>query len=166
MDQLTLHNALVHLPLGLSIGTAFLAVLLAVAVWRNWLPVRSLALLVALEAVVLLGGAAAFRAGERAEESGSARVGEAAVKMHEERAETFLWLTGGALLVSAVALAARRPPWSRWGVAAASAGALAAAAAGIWTGKAGGAIAHPAATAAAGGPAAGGPATGEDHDDD
>ena len=158
MDQSTLHNALVHLPLGLSIGGAFLAVCLAVAIWRNWLPSRTLALLVVLQALVLAGGAAAFRTGEDAEDRGEATAGKAAVKEHEERAEAFLWMTGGALLVAGATLALRRPAWSRWGAAAAAAGALASAGAGFWTGKAGGAIAHPAGAAAPGNPVA--------HDDD
>ena len=163
MDQSTLHNALVHLPLGLSIGGAFLAACLAVAVWRNWLPARSLVLLAVLEALVLAGGIAAFRTGEGVEERGEARVGEAAVKEHEERAEAFLWITGGALLLSGAAFAVRRPAWSRWGAAAAAAGALASAGAGFWTGKAGGAIAHPSGAAEAGRPVAGGH---QDDDDD
>ncbi|HZR11185.1 MAG TPA: hypothetical protein VFA79_21525 [Myxococcales bacterium] len=149
MDQLTLHNALVHLPLGLSIGAALLAVALLLAIWRNWLPARSLALLVLVEALVLAGGIAAFRTGEAAEDRAERRAGKAAIHRHEERAEAFLWVTGGGLLLSGAALAMRRPQWSRWGAAAAAAGALAGAGAGFWTGKAGGAIAHPAGNAAA-----------------
>lgn len=149
MDQLTLHNALVHLPLGLSMGAAALAVALMVAIWRGWLPARSLALLVLVEALVLGGGIAAFRTGEAAEDRAEGRAGKAAIHQHEERAEAFLWITGAGLLLSGAALAMRRPAWSRWGAAAAAAGALAGAGAGFWTGKAGGAIAHPSGKAAA-----------------
>lgn len=149
MDQLTLHNALVHLPLGLSIGAAVLAVVLMVAIWRNWLPARSLALLVLVEALVLGGGIVAFRSGEAAEDRAEGRAGKAAIHQHEERAEAFLWITGAGLLLSGAALAMRRPAWSRWSAAAAAAAAVASAGAGFRTGKAGGAIAHPAGKAAA-----------------
>jgi len=160
MDPSTSHNALVHLPLGLSIGSAFLALFLVAALWRNWLPSRTLALLVILQALALAGGIAAFRSGEGAEDRGERTAGKAAVHEHEERAEVFLWLTGGALVLSGAALALRRPALTRWGAAAAAAGALASAGAGFWTGKAGGAIAHPGGSAARSTPVA------DDDDDD
>ncbi|MGE5047246.1 MAG: hypothetical protein ACM3PC_01655 [Deltaproteobacteria bacterium] len=139
MNFLPMHNALVHLPLGLSIGAAILALALAAAIWRNWLPGRSLALLAVLQGVVLIGGALAFRSGK---DAGEQAEDEAVVEEHEERAEAFLWTNGVALAVTAAAYAARRRDFSRWGAAAAAVAAVAAAGAGVWVGKAGGAIAH------------------------
>lgn len=139
MNFLPMHNALVHLPLGLSIGAAILALALAAAIWRNWLPGRALALLALLQALVLIGGALAFRSGK---EAGEQAEDEATVEQHEERAEAFLWVDGVALAISAAAFAARRRDFSRWGAVAAAVAAVAAAGAGIRAGKAGGAIAH------------------------
>jgi hypothetical protein len=139
MNFLPMHNALVHLPLGLAIGVAILALALTAAIWRNWLPGRSLALLAVLQAVVLIGGALAFRSGK---DAGEQAEDEAVVEQHEERAEAFLWTNGVALAITAAAYAARRRDFSRWGAAAAAVAAVAAAGTGIWVGKAGGAIAH------------------------
>jgi hypothetical protein len=139
MDQLPLHNALVHLPLGLSIGGAALALALLAGVLRKWFDPRALALLALIEALVLAGGALAFRSGEQAAER---KEDDARVEQHEERAEAFLWISGVSLLVTGAAYAARHRRWSRWALVAAAGGAIATAAAGVWVGKAGGAIAH------------------------
>jgi hypothetical protein len=139
MNFLPMHNALVHLPLGISIGAAVLGLALALAIWRNWLPRCALALLALLQALALIGGALAFRSGK---DAGEQAEDEAVVEEHEDRAEAFLWIEGVALAVTAAAYAARRRDLSRWGAAGAAAAAVAAAAAGVWVGKAGGAIAH------------------------
>ena len=147
MDQLPLHNALVHLPLGLAIGSAALAFALAAGVWRGWFPPRTLALLALAQALILAGGALAFRTGK---DAAAQSENEARVEQHEERAEVFLWVSALSLALTGGALALRTPRASRLGAAAAAAGALATAAAGVWVGKAGGAIAHGDTASAAG----------------
>ncbi|HEU4385367.1 MAG TPA: DUF2231 domain-containing protein [Anaeromyxobacteraceae bacterium] len=99
-----LHPALVHLPLGLALATPLLAAGLALAAWRGFLPRRAWLAAVALQAILVAGGAAALITGHRDGDRVEKIVGEAPVETHEERAEAFVWTAGAVLVVAAAAL--------------------------------------------------------------
>jgi len=136
-----LHPSLVHVPLGLAVGLPFIAIGVALALWRNALPRRSWAVVVALQILLCGGGIAAFLAGHKDGDRVERIVGEKAVDEHEERAEAFLWAAGIVAVASAAVLlvpAAAIVPLA----AVAAAGSLVVAGLGIWTGKAGGALVY------------------------
>ncbi len=99
-----LHPALVHLPLGLALATPLLAAGVALAAWRGWLSRRAWVAAVALQALLVAGGAAAMFAGERDADRVEKVVGEAPVDAHQERAEAFVWTAGAVLAAAAAAL--------------------------------------------------------------
>ena len=153
-----LHPALVHLPLGLALATPLLAAGLALAVRRGWLPRRAWAAAVALQALLVAGGAAAMITGERDGDRVEKVVGEAPVERHEERAEAFVWTAGAVLVVAAAALLV--PARAAGPVAALSlAGMVAVAGLAIRAGQAGGELVyrHGAARAFGAGGGAGAP---------
>ncbi len=136
-----LHPALVHLPLGLALATPLLAAGIALTAWRGWLPRRAWMGVVALQALLVAGGAAALLAGEREGERVEKVVGKDPVEAHEERAEAFLWAAGAVLAVSAAVLVAP----ARVGgplMALSLAGMIAVAALAVRTGTAGGELVY------------------------
>ena len=136
-----LHPIVVHIPLVLA------GLIPIVAGWLTWRTLRGAsnrrawAAALALQAVVLGGALVALRTGGQEEERVEERVPEAAIEVHEERAEAFTIGAGvvGALLLAAVALRGR-------GAAAAGAAATVAAAVvvllGVRTGEAGGQLVY------------------------
>ena len=141
MTTLPLHPAIVHLPLGLAFVLPFVAVGLALAMWRKSVPRRAWAAAVALQAIVLAGGLAARWAGERDAQRVERVVGDPAIEAHEEAAEAFLW---SAAIVLAVAGAALVVPARAAAPAAAAAalGTIAVAVLALGAGKAGGEIVY------------------------
>lgn len=136
-----LHPALVHVPLGLAVAMPLVAIGVAVALWRNLLPRRGWAVVVALQILLLGGGIAAFQAGNKEGDRVERIVGEKAVDEHEERAEAFLWAAGAVAVASAAVLLV--PAGAVLPLAAvAASGSLVVAGLGIWTGKAGGALVY------------------------
>jgi len=104
MSTLPLHPAIVHLPLGLAFVLPLLAAALAVAVWRQRLPRAAFAIVVGLQALLVVGGVVAMNVGERDAHRVEAVVGEPAVESHEERAEAFVWTAAGVLAASVALL--------------------------------------------------------------
>ncbi len=160
-----LHPALVHVPLGLAVGMPVVAIGVALALWRNALPRRGWAVVVALQVLLFGGGVAAFLAGDKEGDRAEKIVGEKAVDEHEERAEAFLWAAGAVAVASAAVLFV--PARAAVPLAAiAAAGSLVVAGLGIWTGKAGGALVYERGAASAwvrGGPAPAPEPSGERH---
>ena len=142
MNVVPLHPALVHVPLGIAFVAPLVAVALAVAVWRAWLPARIFALLAGLQAVALAAGSFALREGHEEEERVEKQVSERLLEEHQESAERFLWATGAALLCSAGIVFLRDPRTARWAAVASVTTALAAAGLGIAAGKTGGEVAY------------------------
>lgn len=95
-----LHPAVVHLPLALALVTPLLAVVAALAIRLRFLPARSWAAVVLLQALLLGSGWLAHETGEEDEDRVEEVVGHEALERHEERAETFLWLAGLALVLT------------------------------------------------------------------
>lgn len=141
MPNLPLHPAIVHLPLGVAFVVPFVAAALAWAVWRGRLPRASFALLTALQAIVVAGGLVAVQLGERDAKRVEPLIGEAAVEVHEERAELFLW-AAGAVLVGAAALLVVPKGRAPAAAAVVTAGAAAVALLGARAGEAGGELVY------------------------
>jgi uncharacterized membrane protein len=136
-----MHPALVHVPLGLALAMPLVAGGLALAIWRGLLPRRAWLVAASLQLLLVAGGAAAYLAGEREERRVERVVGKELIESHEDRAEAFLWAAGAVLAVAlaGLALPERRVPAA---AAVATAGAIAVAALGVWTGKAGGELVY------------------------
>ncbi|HMV67970.1 MAG TPA: hypothetical protein PKA64_14080, partial [Myxococcota bacterium] len=84
------HPALVHVPLGLSVGLPLLAVALLALTWTGRLPHRAWLLAAGLQLVVTGAGKVAEELGERDEEHAERMAPESAIHEHEELAEQFL----------------------------------------------------------------------------
>lgn len=104
MTDLPIHPAAVHLPLGLAVVMPFVAVALALAVWRGKLPRSALAVVAGLQ--LLLAGSAfvAMQLGHREEKAAAQIAPRNAIHDHEEAAETFVWFSVGLLAVSVLPL--------------------------------------------------------------
>ncbi|MCA9773335.1 MAG: hypothetical protein KC466_13055 [Myxococcales bacterium] len=102
MNNLPLHPAIVHLPLGIAFVMPVLLALVLLWIWRDRFTVRAWIPAVVLQAILVGSAFVALETGEDQEERVEKVVPESAIEVHEERAEVFAWL-GGATLV-AVAL--------------------------------------------------------------
>jgi len=100
MQGIPYHPVLVHVPLGLAAVFPAIALGLTVALWRGVLTRRAWVVAIALQALILAGGFAALKTGEKEEDRVEDIVGERHVKRHEERAEAFLWAAGVTLALS------------------------------------------------------------------
>jgi len=142
LQDLPLHPAIVHLPVGLAAALPLVALLVAVGLWRDRLPRRAWAVVVLMQALVLGGGLAAQRTGQGDEDRVEARVGDALVHEHEERAEAFLWTSGVVLVLAILVLLVPAGTATRALVALTLVGTLAGAGLAFVTGHAGGLIVH------------------------
>jgi hypothetical protein len=167
MPTVPLHPALVHVPLGLAAVLPLVAAGLAVALWRGLLARRAWIVLVALQALLVAGGAMALASGDREEDRVERVVGKAAVHRHEEAAEAFLW-TAAAVLAAAAAVLVLPARAASAGAFAVVAGTLLVGALALRAGKAGGELVYLHGAAAAYGAAPGpAPVAGAgDRDDD
>jgi len=112
MTDLPLHPAVVHIPLGLAFVMPFVAIALAVAVFRGKLPRGALAIVAGLQLLLAASGLVAMSLGEGDAERAGQLAPKDAIHDHEEAAETFVWFSVGVLAVSVAALfvPARRAP--------------------------------------------------------
>lgn len=148
MTTLPLHPALVHVPLGLALALPPIAIGLALALWRGWLPRAAFGALVGLEVILVGSGLVAMQLGERDSQKVERIVAERLVEAHEERAEAFLWGAGVVLVGAAAVLvipAAAAPALA----AVVAAGTLGVAALGVAAGSAGGELVYQHGAAAA-----------------
>lgn len=137
MNDLPLHPAAVHLPLGLAVVMPVVAVVVAVALFRRKLPRSALALVAGLQ--LMLAGSAflAMQLGHGEQERAAQLAPRNAIHDHEEAAETFVWGTAAVLAVAIAALfvPARRAPLL---AAAVAAGTIVTAALAVDAGRKGG----------------------------
>jgi uncharacterized membrane protein len=135
-----LHPAIVHFPMALAVLVPGLAVLGTWVIARGLLPVRTWAVVLLLQ-VVLVGSAwLALETGEEQEERVERVVAERYIETHEEAAERFLWLAAIALIPIGAGLTE-----SRRGLAMRIAGSVAAVAvlgAGVYVGHSGGELVY------------------------
>ena len=104
MQGIPLHPALVHVPLGLSLVMPIVAAAIGYALLRGWANKPMWLVVVALQAVVLVGGLVAMNSGEQEEEVVEKVVNERFIEEHEEKAEAFVWGAGITLALSAAVL--------------------------------------------------------------
>ena len=161
-----IHPAIVHLPIALTL----LLPLIVGAAWllaRRGFPIRS-AWVGVVAGVALLSGSAwlAVETGEQQEERVEKVVSEGALESHEERANLFLGLAAGTLVLSLAGLASGRV--GKYGRIAAAAASLALVPAGYFVGHTGGELVyrHGAAQAYIGSGQSADPANDQRKDDD
>lgn len=142
MDFTLLHPKLVHLPIALGVLMPLLTVATLVAWWRGWMPKRTWAFVVALQAVLVLSGVAALRTGSADEDRVEKLVGEARIEAHEEAAELFVWGAAGVLAVALAVAGVRKEGASQALAALAVVGSVAVLFLGYRTGEAGGRIVY------------------------
>jgi len=106
MGDIPLHAAIVHIPLGIAVAMPLVAIGLAVALARGLVDKRAWAVVVALQALVVLGGFAAMNTGETEEATVKRVVDKRFIHEHEERAEAFVYAAGVTLVLAASALVA------------------------------------------------------------
>lgn len=135
-----LHPAIVHLPLALAALMPLAAATLAVAVWRRWLPPRSWALVMLLQAALVGGAWLAVETGENEEERVEVVVPERFLETHEERANNFLWIATAGLVITGIGLL--RGSTGAFGRAVAVAAALGVLFAAIRVGESGGELVY------------------------
>lgn len=104
-----LHPKLVHLPIALAVLMPFIAGGISAMVRRELLPARAWLLVVVLQALLMLSGLAAANSGEGDEERVERVVPREAIAEHEQAADWFIASAGGVLLVSILALSAKKP---------------------------------------------------------
>jgi len=103
-----LHPAVVHLPIALALLVPLVALAALLAVRSGWLPARSWAFVVGLQACLVASAWLAIETGENEEERVEQVVAERHIEAHEERAERLLWASVIAGLVGAAGLAPGR----------------------------------------------------------
>jgi uncharacterized membrane protein len=97
-----LHPAVVHLPIALAILVPLCAALAILSIHKGFLPARSWAAVVLLQAMLVGSTWLAVETGEDQEERVERVVAERYIKTHEEAAERFLALTGGVVAALAI----------------------------------------------------------------
>ncbi len=161
-----LHPAVVHLPIALAILIPGFAILAVYLIYKGFLPARSWAAIVLLQALLVGSGWLALETGENEEDRVERVVAERHIDTHEEAAERFLWIAAFGLLVTGAGLLP-----GRGGAAGRAVGTLATLgvlAAGVSVGHSGGELVykHGAASAYVGGPGVAGSGAVPRSDDD
>lgn len=112
MTDLPLHPAAVHLPLGLAVVMPFVAIGLALAVWKGKLPRGALAVVAGLQLMLAGSAFVAMQLGRADEERAQQVAPKNAIHDHEEAAESVVWFSVGVLVLSvaSVFVPARRAP--------------------------------------------------------
>lgn len=108
MGNIPLHPLLVHFPLVLAVGLPLVLVGLWWSERRGKAAPRAWWVGVAVAGLLTVSSFVVLRTGMNEEDRVEGIVPEAALELHEERAETFLWATGGVLILAVVAGLARR----------------------------------------------------------
>lgn len=138
MNNLPLHPAIVHIPLGVAFLAPLVMAVLVVAIWKNWFSRKAWAVAILVQAFVVLGGFAAMNTGERDEKPVKKVVPKGTVHDHEENAEAFVWTSAGVLAVSTASFFLPAGPALAAGTLLSTAGAAGGLALAIRTGHSGG----------------------------
>lgn len=135
-----LHPAVVHLPIALAVLMPGLGILSILVIRKGFLPARSWAAWVLLQALLTGSAGLALETGEDQEERVERVVASRYIHEHEEAAERFLWLAGLGLALGAMGLLPRRP--GRLGRIAAVLASCAVLAGGVAVGHSGGGLVY------------------------
>lgn len=103
-----LHPVVVHLPVALAILVPLVAAGVLLAWSRKWLPSRTWALVVALQAALALSAVVAMNTGEKEEDRVEKVVREASIEAHEEAGKLFTIAGFAALLLAAAPLVLKK----------------------------------------------------------
>lgn len=142
MNELPLHPALVHLPLGIALLLPLLISTVLVGRFLDrmgrapWVPVALSAILLAVSSFV------AVQSGEAEEERVESIVGESPIHAHEEAAEVFAWSTVLLLALCVIPLAVKSRGLALGTQSLALAASLVVAGLAIRTGRAGGELVY------------------------
>lgn len=136
------HPALVHIPLGLSIGLPLLAAVLLALTWTGRLSHRTWLLAAMLQVLVVGAGKVAEEYGEQDEERAERVAPESLLHEHEEAAEGFMASAFFTLLLLGLAGSVPAGNVARGFGVAATLGTLVTAGMGVQTGKLGGELVH------------------------
>ena len=164
-----IHPKLVHLPIALAVLLPLLTSGLLLAWWRNWLPRRTWLLVPIAQALLVISGFAAMKAGEGDEGRVEHLVPEGVIETHEEAAERFVWTAAALLLVTILPLLLRRTNVALVLGLVATLGSLGVLGLGYRVGESGGGLVYRYGAAAAyanGAGGAGSPLPARGHDDD
>ncbi len=101
MEDIPLHAAIVHIPLGTALVVPWIGAAVAIALARGAVDKRAWAVAVALQAFVVVGGFVAMNTGEAEEKTVARIVDERWIEEHEHRAEPFVWSAGITLAIAA-----------------------------------------------------------------
>ena len=89
MNEIPLHPALVHIPIGVAFVLPCPAVVVAIAIGKGKLPKTAWLVVVGLQVIVLAGGIASVRTGEEDRRRTVMLVGSANLDPHEEAGDAF-----------------------------------------------------------------------------
>jgi uncharacterized membrane protein len=137
-----LHPAVVHLPLGLALLAPLLALGLALAYLKGWLPKRTFWAVIGTQTLLVAGAFVAMQTGEAEEDAVEKLVSHAAVEGHEEAAALFLWAAVAALALSTLVGLIRSDRIARPLSLVSAVAALVVAGLGVNVGKAGGELVY------------------------
>ena len=109
MNELPIHPALVHVPLGIAVVLPVLSGALLIALWREWLPKRAWLLTLILSVVGFASAIAARQTGVTEEARVEEWVEGPPIHAHEEAADTFVVTFGVLTLACAGVCVIKRP---------------------------------------------------------
>lgn len=142
MNDMPLHPAIVHLPLGLAMIIPVIALVVAIGVHREKLPRWAWALPFALQLSMVLSGLVAMQTGEQDEERVEEVVAEHAIEEHEEAAEAFVRVAGALSVVFLLGVALPKPSWRAAAMAVSTVGSVAVTVLALGVGHAGGELVY------------------------
>lgn len=136
------HPAFVHVPLGLAFVVPLLALGLTVGLFLGRASRRSFAVVLALQAVLVMGALAALQTGQLDEAAVGRAVGRERVGAHEDAADAFFGATIIGLLAAGATVVAKRERAARAAAAALVVASFGAAALGWRAGRLGGELVY------------------------
>ena len=142
LAEIPLHPKLVHLPLALAALLPLLTFGVLLAWWRGWLHQRTWSVVLAVQAVLVVGSVLATRSGSNDEERVESVVPGAAIEQHEEAAETFQWAAIGLLVLGVAPLLLRNQRSAQMAALATACGSLVLLLLAIRTGEKGGELVY------------------------
>lgn len=165
-----LHPVVVHFPVALAILVPLVGAAVLLAWWRGWLPSKTWALVVGLQAALAVSAVVAMNTGERDEDRVEKVVAEASIEAHEDAGKLFTIAGFGVLALAAAPLLLKRESLKQALAGATLVGTLAVAGLGYNVGHKGGRLVYAEGAGAAYAPSAKAPAqaarSGNDHHDD
>ncbi len=109
MQELPLHPAMVHVPLGFALVLPLVSAALCVALWREWLPKRAWLLTLLLSVTGFSSAIAAGQTGDTEEARVEEWVEGRFIHAHEAAADTFTVTFGALTLACAAVFLLKRP---------------------------------------------------------